>query len=124
MRSESDGPEDLQAMAEALRMNEEESETLMQQGQQLRKSRGLLHGIRALPGRLLGRPNGSSGTPKAGGAGGEGGLGSHWVQFLTEEEPSSGRQDAPSAAAASGATAASNGVQDDSSELPVSVPSA
>ena len=113
--SESDGPEDLQAMAEALRMTEEESQTLMEQGQQLRKSRGLLHGIRALPGRLLGRPNGSNGTPRAGEGGG---LGSHWVQFLTEEEPSAGKQDASSAAV--GSTAA----EDDMTELPVSVPSA
>lgn len=97
-------------------MNEEESEALIQQGQQLRKSRGLLHGIRTLPGRLLGRPNGSSGTPKAGDVGGEGGLGTHWVQFLTEDEPKLDAAVAPNVA--SGST------QDETPELPVSVPSA
>lgn len=114
MCSESDSPEDLQALAEALRMTEEETETLMQQGQQLRKSRGLLHGIRTLPGRLLGRPNGSSGTPKAGS---EGGLGSHWVQFLTEGEPKL------EPTAPTGANVGSTSAQDDLNELPVSVPS-
>ena len=97
-------------------MNEAESAVLMQQGQQLRKSRGLLHGIRALPGRLLGRPNGESSTPKAGG---EGGLGTHWVQFLTEDEP------APSAAASvPHENHVGDRAKDDSKELPVSVPSA
>jgi hypothetical protein len=111
--SESDGPEDLQALAEALRMNEEENETLMAQGQHLRKSRGLLHGIRALPGRLLGRPNG---TPRAAAA--EGGLGSHWVQFLTEDEPN------PNATAStSAAQPGSVSAEPDLNELPVSVPS-
>lgn len=116
--SESDGPEDLQAMAEALRMNEEESQTLMQQGQLLRKSRGLLHGIRALPGRLLGRPNGSSGTPKSGG---EAGLGSHWVQFLTEDEP---KKDPAASSSRPALNNAGSVAQDDLNELPVSVPSA
>lgn len=117
MCSETDGVEDLNALAEALRMNEAESAALMQQGQQLRKSRGLLHGIRALPGRLLGRPNGYSGTPKAGSGGG---LGTHWVQFLTEDEPVvSAGTSAPHEI-----NPGADGSKNDSKELPVSVPSA
>lgn len=94
-------------------MSTEEAQTLMQHGQQLKKSRGLLQGIRRLPARLLGGGNsGSASTPKAG----EDSIGSQWVQFLMNDEQSSAGQE--------------NGLQQaaarvgDTEELPVSAPSA
>jgi hypothetical protein len=81
--SDGDGLEDLQGSTESLKMPDKESETLLQQGQQLCRSRGLLHGISALPKRLLGKPSGGSGSPKARS---EVGLGIHWVNIgLTSE---------------------------------------
>jgi hypothetical protein len=96
-------------------MSEEEAETLMQHGKQLRRSRGLLHGIRTLPKRLLGNPSGGSGTPHARS---EGGLGSHWVQFLTEDP------EVKHEAAASTSANIRSENSGDLTELPVSVPSA